>query len=120
MSERVKVFTTENGLPEFPGGRFRNEGPNSGEEFRDDHLVPALKDEKRYDRVQVIFDGVAGFGSSFLEEAFGGLVRKHRLSRECLGARLDISAGEDDLLDYVERAREYIKKALHAASAKHA
>ena len=37
MSERVKVFTTENGLPELPCGRFRNEGPNGGDEFRVDH-----------------------------------------------------------------------------------
>lgn len=120
MSDRVKVFTTGNGLPEFPGGRFRKEGPNSGEEFRDDHLVPAIKDDQHYDRVQVVFDGVAGFGSSFLDEAFGGLVRKHQLSRECLGARLDISAGEDDLKDYVDKAQEYIEQALLAAGAAHA
>lgn len=62
MSERAKVFTTENGLSELPCGRFGDEGPNGGEEFRADHLPPALKDWKRYDRVKVIFDGVAWAG----------------------------------------------------------
>ena len=49
--------------------RYPEDGPFSGAKFRQDHLAPALQD---FDRVEVIFDGAAGFGSSFLEEAFGG------------------------------------------------
>ena len=55
----------------FPGGRFRSDGPFSGEEFREDYLLPALQN---YENVTVILDGVAGLPSSFQEEAFGGLV----------------------------------------------
>lgn len=54
-----------------PGGRNRSDGPYSGERFREDILAPAL----RQGEVDVDLDGVLGFGSSFLEEAFGGLIR---------------------------------------------
>lgn len=57
----------------FPGPRYSHLGAFSGEEFRDTVLIPQLeKDEV----VSINFDGVFGYGSSFLEEAFGGLVRK--------------------------------------------
>ena len=56
----------------FPAGRLITDGPFSGARFRDELLVPALKES---DEVQVIIDGAKGYGSSFLEEAFGGLVR---------------------------------------------
>lgn len=55
-----------------PAGRFRRHGPFTGEVFREDFLRPALS---RYDKVVVDFTGVGGVRSSFLEEAFGGLVR---------------------------------------------
>ncbi|CBJ37918.1 conserved protein of unknown function [Ralstonia solanacearum CMR15] len=54
-----------------PAGRNRTDGPFSGERFRDEILAPAL----RHGEVEVDLDGVLGFGSSFLEEAFGGLIR---------------------------------------------
>ena len=62
----------------YPGGRVRADGPKSGEAFRDEVLLPALKRaEQKGDSVTVSLDGVAtGLGPSFLEEAFGGLVRK--------------------------------------------
>lgn len=55
-----------------PAGRFISDGPNSGERFRDQFLKPALDEGKE---VVVELDGTRGYGSSFLEEAFGGLVR---------------------------------------------
>ena len=57
---------------ENPAGRYVTDGPNSGERFRDELLLPALRENTR---VTVDLDGALGFGSSFLEEAFGGLVR---------------------------------------------
>ncbi|MGE4431881.1 MAG: STAS-like domain-containing protein [Sphingobium sp.] len=55
-----------------PAGRFISDGPNSGERFRNDFLVPALKSDSN---AVVQLDGTRGLGSSFLEEAFGGLRR---------------------------------------------
>lgn len=57
-----------------PAGRYVADGPFPGEKFRDELLLPALKRDD--DEVVVDMDGAAGYGSSFLEEAFGGLVRK--------------------------------------------
>ena len=56
-----------------PGGRYKARSSASGEEFRDNILVPNIRKGKK---VRVDLDGVRGYGSSFLEEAFGGLVRK--------------------------------------------
>lgn len=56
----------------FPAGRFITDGPYSGELFRRKFLEPALKASGD---VIVDLDGARGYGSSFLEEAFGGLVR---------------------------------------------
>lgn len=57
----------------FPGPRFRKLGKHSGEEFRETVLLPEI--EKGTQELVIDLDGVFGFGSSFLEEAFGGLVR---------------------------------------------
>ena len=59
----------------FPGGRTPDDGPYSGQQFRDDFLVPAMSGSEP-DKIEIYFDGVRGYGSSFLEEAFGGLIRK--------------------------------------------
>lgn len=57
----------------FPSGRFKRNGSTSGEAFREKFLEShiALKQT-----VVVELDGTIGYGSSFLEEAFGGVVRK--------------------------------------------
>lgn len=58
-----------------PGGRLREDGPYSGEEFRDDILIPALEAHPD-ETVEVDLDGTCGYAASFLEEVFGGLIRR--------------------------------------------
>lgn len=61
-----------------PAGRVPSDGPDNGERFREEFLVPALRDAMMRSegaRVIVDIDGCRAFGSSFLEEAFGGLAR---------------------------------------------
>ncbi|WP_313226743.1 STAS-like domain-containing protein [Stutzerimonas chloritidismutans] len=55
-----------------PAGRYLSDGPYNGELFRKNFLEPVVK---KGTRVTVYLDGGRGYGSSFLEEAFGGLVR---------------------------------------------
>ena len=55
-----------------PAGRFKKDGPYNGETFRKRFLEPPLL---AGERLTVMLDGVRGYGSSFLEEAFGGLIR---------------------------------------------
>ncbi|MFH2077416.1 MAG: STAS-like domain-containing protein [Pseudomonadota bacterium] len=57
----------------FPLGRKKQHGKGSGEEFRELFLLPALQGESP--TVVIELDDTLGYGSSFLEEAFGGLVR---------------------------------------------
>ena len=61
----------------YPGGRMREDGKWTGQAFREDILLPALK---KADRIVLIMNGALGYPTSFLEEAFGGLVRECHIS----------------------------------------
>lgn len=90
----------------FPAGRKKQSGPASGEGFRDDVLVPLL--EQHPDEIVVEFDDALGFGSSFLEEAFGGLVRVRGYSADDL-LRIFKFVSED--LSLVDEVAFYITEA---------
>ncbi|MDD4979542.1 MAG: STAS-like domain-containing protein [Gallionella sp.] len=57
----------------YPAGRYLADGPASGQFFREKFLIPTLKAAKK---LTIELDGTRGYGSSFLEEAFGGAVRE--------------------------------------------
>ncbi|MED5493279.1 MAG: STAS-like domain-containing protein [Pseudomonadota bacterium] len=67
----------------YPAGRYRSDGPYSGQQFRDDYLLPILSKGKK---LTIELDGTKGYGSSFLEEAFGGLVRNGLSAKEVLAS----------------------------------
>jgi hypothetical protein len=71
---------------EYPAGRFTSESEFSGQAFLEKILFPALDS---YNIVTIDLDGVFGYPGSFLEEAFGGLVRKGYMANELEG-RLNI------------------------------
>jgi len=72
MSTNTKLIDIGRDFSRYPAGRYESDGPFCGEIFRQKFLVPAItKNEK----IIIELDGTAGYGSSFLEEAFGGLVR---------------------------------------------
>jgi STAS-like domain of unknown function (DUF4325) len=59
-----------------PGPRLKKHGSFSGEAFRDEILIPKFREALKHDQKLVVdLDSTAGYLSSFLEEAFGGLVR---------------------------------------------
>lgn len=88
-----------------PGGRNYSDGPNSGERFRCEFLEPNLK---KYDRVTVYLDTTEGYGSSFLEEAFGGLIRNSLFTADQLTGKLDLHSSDDFLLTEI---KQYISDA---------
>ena len=95
-----------------PGGRFRKHGPFSGEEFREDVLCGLLRDAMTSEnRLVVVLDGTAGYGSSFLEEAFGGLIRLGHFDRETLERHLEIRALDALYETYRLSANKYIARA---------
>ncbi len=103
-----------------PGGRFARDGEYSGEWFRDKILVPALKQAVEGDKtVSVDLDGAAGYSSSFLEEAFGGLIRNRLFTPGELEGRLSIMATDPVYAPYQELAARYLADAKRALS-KHA
>lgn len=89
---------------ETPAGRYVSDGPASGQRFREEVLLPALRAGKN---ISIDLDGAVGFGSSFLEEAFGGLVRAGFQARD-LRNRLTILSG---LQAYRDRVWRYIDEA---------
>ena len=56
-------------------------------------------------------NGVPGYGSGFLEEAFGGLVREHGLDPDLLRDRLGIGATDDGFEDLDSEIWEYVDAA---------
>lgn len=91
-----------------PGGRLIADGDYSGELFRDTLLLEKYEEAERTNTLlEVDFDDCYGVGTSFLEEAFGGLVRKHH--KHGILKRLKIVALEDETIPgnikkYVEEA----------------
>ena len=66
----VKEFT------DTPGGRTPEDGPFSGQEFLELFLLPRfLESIEKKEKLLIELDGGYGYGSSFLEEAFGGLTK---------------------------------------------
>jgi hypothetical protein len=89
----------------YPSGRYKRNGSTSGEEFRDRFLRDPIS---KREQVTVDFDGTVGYGSSFLEEAFGGLVRSVRMPSEEILSLLILKSSDESICDEV---RIYIKEA---------
>lgn len=66
------VVNVAQDFSKYPAGRYLEDGPASGQAFREKFLIPALKELRG---LTINLDGTRGYGSSFLEEAFGGAVR---------------------------------------------
>lgn len=92
----------------FPSGRYTKNGATSGEAFREKFLVPPLE---KGEHVTVNFDGTVGYGSSFLEEAFGGVVRRLKLSSEFALGHLSLECSD---VSIIEEVKSYISDAAAA------
>jgi hypothetical protein len=81
-----------------PAGRYYSDGPFSGQAFREKLLLPALSKEER---VVILLDGGKGYGSSFLEEAFGGLVREENIGENQIKQKLQLQSADPSLIDEI-------------------
>ncbi len=91
-----------------PGGRLIAEGAFSGELFRESLLLEKYEEAERENTVlEVDFDDCYGVGTSFLEEAFGGLVRNYH--KHGILKRLKIVAMEDETIP--GNIKKYIEEA---------
>lgn len=95
MTRQAEVSIAKD-FSRFPAGRFVTDGPYPGETFREQ-----LAAKLRAGKVVVILDGTLGYGSSFLEEAFGGLVRKRLFTVEQLREKLVVRGSDQSVVDEI-------------------
>ena len=92
-----------------PGGRYVKEGPFSGEDFRERRLIPLVaKAMDENCQLVIILDGGFGYAPSFLEEAFGGLIRK--MQNQQVISMIHIVSDEEPKL--IEDVKKYMVEAL--------
>ncbi|WP_420415940.1 STAS-like domain-containing protein [Marinovum algicola] len=109
----MNVIRIADDFNEFPGGRYPEDGDGNGTDFRERFLEPALS---RGERVKIDLDGTRGYPSSFLEEAFGGLIRKG-VSREKIKATFEFVATQPGFSRFIDLIDEHLKRADKAAKA---
>jgi hypothetical protein len=82
-----------------PGSRRKSESVFSGEKLRTEVLVPLVTKAKAEDlNIEINLDGTAGYGTSFLEEAFGGLIRVNNFDYNDLAKRIHFISTEEEYL----------------------
>ncbi len=106
MKKKLKKINVIEDFHPRPKWRYRTEGDGSGEEFRQDKLLPALS---HYENVEVNLTGYNRYGPSFISEAFGGLIRDEGMRLEELQERLVIK--HDLLPTVVKMAWDELKDA---------
>jgi hypothetical protein len=105
--ERISINVARE-FSRTPGPRTPSHGPYSGQEFLQQVLKPKFEAAlKSGARLFVNLDGAAGYPSSFLEEAFGGLARE--FPGEVTQQRLEIACNDEPYL--VEDVWRYINAA---------
>lgn len=90
----------------YPAGRYIEDGPASGQLFRDKFLLPALKEARG---LTIELDGTRGYGSSFLEEAFGGVVRAGfapNIVKQTFTLISDDESLVEEIHDYIEHGSD--------------
>ena len=97
----------------YPSGRDAQDGSSNGERYRTEVLIPLLQEAQAQGNkvVCVSLKGVLSFGSSFLEEAFGGLVRTGRFSKDQLRKLLKIDPGKPSFVRHERAIWAYIEEA---------
>jgi hypothetical protein len=109
-SMKNEIIVVVKDFHEKPYGRYITDAEGceftSGEVFRQKHLTPALKE---FDHVTVDLTGYNRYGRSFLDEAFGGLIREEGFTSEDLEKRLTLKH------DLVPSILDVINKRIEAA-----
>lgn len=107
--EKDNIFRIAEDFSNLVGPRYSANGPFSGEALRE-ILAKCLKEDNR--DLIIIFDGVNGYGSSFLEEGFGGLVRNWSGDIRELETRLKLVSETALYRTYVMEATLYLNAAI--------
>ena len=99
----------------FPAGRFEIDGPFNGLKFQTEKLLdPVLEAERTNSKVIISLDGLQSCGSSFLEEAFGGLVRNNHIKKKNLLKVIEVQYSAAHLKRFCDAIFRYINEATPA------
>lgn len=94
-----------------PAGRYYTDGDGSGEEFREEILKPILGYGKAFQLN--IDEDVEGYGSSFLVEAFGGLVKHGYFTSNEVMRLINIEFSDSDFEFYSKKIKQYVAGAKY-------
>ncbi len=115
------IIDLANEFSRYPSGRYPSDGTHNGQAFRTEILVPALRRAISEDTILVVdIDGVRTFGSSFLEEAFAGLVRLGLFDRGQLDRHLEIRCQKSHLKLFKDAILSLIREARPESTRVHA
>mgnify|MGYP003300189626 CR=1 FL=1 len=82
MAEQNLKINIAKDFSKFLGGRWRNIGKFSGEEFYEEKLRPMyIAAVKLGVKLDIYLDGTKGYPSSFLDQSFGELARKEGVEK---------------------------------------
>ena len=91
----------------YQGPRFRELGDVSGQEFREDHLIPWLDSLADNEPAVIDFEGTRVYMPSFLDESFVGAIRQNSNNRKKIN---NIAFKNMDPI-WFEKLWQYIKSA---------
>lgn len=106
------IFKIAKEFSKTPGPRYIHEGPNSGELLRTSKFFELFRNAIEHGKIVTVdLDGTAGYGTSFLEEIFGGLIREHNLDYKQIKSHLKIISDEEpylikDIFHYLSDAND--------------
>ncbi len=111
MTNRLFISIAKD-FSEYPAGRDNNDGDFNGETFRKSFLVPQLKKAiQGRQKLVVSLNGLKSAGSSFLESAFGGLVREEGFSKRDITDWMQLEWSRPELERYARSIHSHIDRA---------
>ncbi|OGZ84651.1 MAG: DUF4325 domain-containing protein [Candidatus Staskawiczbacteria bacterium RIFOXYD1_FULL_39_28] len=108
--EYIKILIAKD-FSKTPGPRYKKEGSFSAELFLEQILEKKFTDilEKKDKKIIIDLDGTLGYGTSFLEETFGGLARKYGADK--VSEKIEVASKEEPwLLEDIKSYIEDVKK----------
>ena len=96
-----------------PGARYKKDGDFSGQDFREKFLEKHFEPESNTDKVIINLDGTMGYATSFLEESFGGLVRKfgNRFINKAIFEKFEFISNDEPAC--IDEIKKYIMEAKY-------
>jgi hypothetical protein len=120
LAERIVTeahYNIAENFSPYTGGRYAKDGSDSGEALRAEIVKLLREAQQTGGKVIVSLDGAVGYSASFLDEAFGGLVREEGFSKDELAVLLEITNLSPIFNPYRELAKRSIAEAREAAAA---